>query len=725
VTAAVAPRERASVAATRSGRVVWITAAVVGLLMASLVAWQLLLPRDLPTGTNSVGVRSAVGTVPRGHQLCIRGLNLPAGTGRVQLTVRSPRGRAAAAVRVTHTDGRAAAVLRGRAVGTAGSFGGHWIALVAPIPVTPDAPASVPATLCVRPLDGPINVGGTGGLQADQPPALLDGAPFAQRVAVRFLAPTGERRSLLSQTGAAFERAARFRPGVIGAWTYWLLLLGVLPLTAIAALAAMAHTVAGRPTRLRPVVVIALVAFLNAASWALITPAFEAPDEPDHFAYVQQLAETGHQPAREPGVAPVFSADETIALEGVRAYSHVGLADTKPPWLEADERAWQLRRAADRHARDDGGGASTASTHSPLYYGLLAPAYLAVAEQSTFSQLTAARLASALLGVTVAICAFGIVRELLPSQRLAALGAGLLVAFQPMLGFMAGAVNNDTGVNAAAALTLYLTIRGLRRGLTWRLALALGAALAATPLMKGTGFAIYPAVAVGVAAMLWRSRAVRAAAAGVVAFAAVRGAWALAAPAFAHPGHGSGGGISAAGSVSGALHMPGRFLEYLWQFFLPRLPFMPDLFPQRLPAFDVYVKEGWAAFGWVTVLFPEWVYVAILLTMLTCGALAAAAVARERPAAARRAAELVVIALVPLCVVTAVAAAYFTPAGRAAPAEQGRYLFPATTALATIAVGATFGLGRRWHAPLLTALVTATIGLGFAARLLSLAGFFA
>ena len=39
-------------------------------------------------------------------------------------------------------------------------------------------------------------------------------------------------------------------------------------------------------------------------------------------------------------------------------------------------------------------------------------------------------------------------------------------------------------------------------------------------------------------------------------------------------------------------------------------------------------------------------------------------------------------------------------------AEQGRYIFPAIAALAAIAVGGTFGLGRRWHVPLATTLVS-------------------
>ena len=39
-----------------------------------------------------------------------------------------------------------------------------------------------------------------------------------------------------------------------------------------------------RVPRLRPVVVIAIVAFVNCAAWALITPNFQAPDEPTHAA---------------------------------------------------------------------------------------------------------------------------------------------------------------------------------------------------------------------------------------------------------------------------------------------------------------------------------------------------------------------------------------------------------------------------------------------------------
>jgi 4-amino-4-deoxy-L-arabinose transferase-like glycosyltransferase len=341
------------------------------------------------------------------------------------------------------------------------------------------------------------------------------------------------------------------------------------------------------------------------------------------------------------------------------------------------------------------------------------------------------RLVSALLGALVAVCAFGVVRELLPAQPVAAAAAGLLVAFQPMFGFISGAVNNDSGINAVAAFSLYLLIRGLRRGLTWRVALALGATLAVAPFMKETGYEIYPAAAVGVLGMLWRRHRasdLRALAALAGAFVTVQVGWSLLQPVF-YPtvaGHSTGaGGIAATSALTTAEHMPGRFLVYLWELFAPRLPFMGSLFPPGWPFRAIYVVRGWGAFGWYTWIFPNWVYTVIVIAMSVVGVLALSATMRERVAAWARFFELAVIALFPICVLVAVEAAFFAPnGGRTVVAEQGRYIFPAIAALATIAVGGTYGLGRRWHVPLATILVVAMIGLSYAAQLLTLGSFF-
>ncbi len=701
-------------------RLVWVTAAAVGAVFAALLLWQLLVPRAYLTGTNSVGVRSIVTAVRSGERLCVPGLTIPPGTAGVRFAVWADPATPLR-VRVTMAGGVHTAQATTTPVG-----GGRLDAdAFFPGGLSPSAPAA--ATACLTPAGPGVQVGGMAALQGDQVPARLGGAPLGSRVSVWFLPPAGAKRSLLASLGDVFSRAALFRPGIVGAWAYPVLLFLVLPLTWLLGLGLMARSAAGRRGRVPAGAVIALVAFLNAGAWALITPAFNAPDEPDHFAYVQYLAETGKQPLQAPGDLPAFSSDLTLALDGVRTYSQVGLGRTRPPWLVSDVRHWEVMRAAAPHPTDNGGGYTVAAApHRPIYYGLLAPAYLATAHASAFSQLTATRLVSALLGAVVALCAYGIVRELLPRRRLAAAAAGLLVAFQPMFTFIAGGVNNDNGVNAAAALTLYLLVRGLRRGPSWRLMLALGAAVAVLPLVKGTGLELYPVVAVGLLGMLWRHHD-RASLPGWAAlagtFGVLRAGWAALAPVLKQSASGS-GGIPATSAVNGAIEHPGAYLSYLWQYFLPRLPFMNDHFVQRWPAFDVYVTQAWGAFGWVALAFPRWVYVVIVLVMLAVAALAVTAVLRARMVARALAWELAVLALTPVCVIAAVEAAYFSLAVRPVLAEQGRYAFPAIAALSAIAVGGTFGLGRRWHVPLATALVVAVLGFGYAARFLALGGFY-
>ena len=114
------------------------------------------------------------------------------------------------------------------------------------------------------------------------------------------------------------------------------------------------------------------------------------------------------------------------------------------------------------------------------------------------------RLTSALLGALAALFAFLLARELAPGRPWLAVLAGLLVVYEPMYGFISGAVNNDVGVNAAAAALAFLLIRLLRRGLTFAWGLLTGAMLVALPLVKETGLSLYPVAALVLVAALWR-----------------------------------------------------------------------------------------------------------------------------------------------------------------------------------------------------------------------------
>ena len=179
---------------------------------------------------------------------------------------------------------------------------------------------------------------------------------------------------------------------------------------------------------------------------------------------------------------------------------------------------------------------------------------------------------------------------MLPRRRVLAVAAGLLVAFQPMFTFMGGAVNNDMGVNAACAGLAFLLIRALRRGPSVGVAASIGALIVIAPLAKATSLALMPAVAVGLAGLVWRYherstwRAYAALGGAALAFGL---AWVLIAPSFDRDVFTTPGGAApgtSSGVGGGALEMPRAYLSYLWQEFLPKLPFMTDLHPQRWPA---------------------------------------------------------------------------------------------------------------------------------------------
>ena len=709
-------------------RQVWVIGGSVLLVALLMMLFYLLRAEEHYTGTNSVGVRSVIADVPGGGRLCVPDLHVPAGTGRVQLMILWREARRPALHATLRTPKR----VRRATVPTALLPPGGPIGIDLRFSDLPSEGDSVPGVLCMTPRGGAVTVAGTSGQLAGRPPATIDGEPLPGRLAIRYLPPANGTSSVFSLLGDAVRRAAMFRPHWAVAWLYAAIFLVLLPGLWLVSLRLLATRAAGIGSGRVAGIAIAAVAVLNAAAWALLTPAWHGPDEPDHFAYAQTLAELGNTPDKVPSDAPPFSSRQSGALDATSTYSVVGLGDAKPPWLTADERRYERMQADVASAEDDGGGyLFSTSTHLPGYYGLTLPAYFAADGGSTFAELTWMRLLTALLGGVIALCAFLTVHELTPGRQWLAVTAGLLVAFHPMASFMSGVVNNDAGVNAAAALLVFLLVRGLRRGLTIPLGVALGVTLALLPAMKATGTALYPAAAVGILGMVWR----RHARPDLIAYGALSGPAAAAlvlrrvvTDALEAPSVGAGqtaGGASVGGVASRILDDPGIYLSYTWQMFLPRLPFMTDLHVQKWPAFDVFIEGGWAAFGWVVVRFPMWVYLVVVAVSLAMAGLCLIAVLRHLPAARRRGWELAVLVTALGGVVAGIEGAYFTAAARPVPAEQGRYIFTALVPLAAIAVGGALAFRDRVAALLAAGLAAAVIGMGYASQLLTLSRFFA
>lgn len=693
--------------------------------MLVAIGVALAQPREDLLGGNSVGARSATAIVPAHTPLCVPDLRVPADTGQVRFNVDTSTEPMPALEVAIHEHG--GAIVRGSIPGS--PVPGHRYVLI-PVARFPSHPESVEADVCLI-SSGQVIVWGNDNLQANVPAPTLGGAPLHNRVAVWFVGAVGQQRSILSQIGEMFQRAALFRSGVVGAWTYWLLFLLVLPALAYGAIRLLANADRPRSRRVPLPVMVGVISFGVAASWAFVTPAFQSPDESEHFAYAQYFAETGRAVETAQTARPVYSDSEGIALEAVKHDSVIERADARPPWLRADERQYREELPIYKRQADGGGFHPATSVHTPAYYSLLAPAYLLTRGDSVFSQLLAMRLTSALLGALTAVLAMLIVGELLPGRRALACAAGLLVAFEPMFGFISGAINNDVGVNLATALLVYLVVRSLRRGLTPAVGAALGATLVAAPLLKGTGYELYPSVMVGLAFATFRRHGRRELVAlGVLAatFLALQFAWSEVSASLHHTTFTTPGG-GAPGTTLEAFHKPKTYLSWLIRVMLP---FKPPLVNHdwtiiHWPFFNIYVERGFGSFGWYAIEFPKWVYVTIATVLGGLLILGLLAVWQRRRRIASFLGELTFLVAVPVVVICAVEAA-FEPGLIGLPIdgtpEQGRYAFPAITAVAALAIGACLGLGRRRALSLATALVAGLVGMTLAAQLLTLSAFY-
>ncbi len=750
---------------------VWKTAAIAAVLLIALVVYYCVRPRDYYTGTNSVEAYTYVAEAHAGEPVCVPGLRIPAGTARIRLQLISRTRARPALGMVLHLDmpTESSPSDRGAGIGGSGSVdvpGARAIdSTLAPVTVPSNRVSAAvftlpglsaetserPASLCLT-AGGLVNWGGTPLLAPpSSAPPTDGGTPVAGRIAVWYEPPAGSQRSYVSRIGAILSRASLFRPSPIGPWAYVLILFVVLPGLALAAVRRLALAVVeggagsrggdggggGGHSARRTAAWLFAIAALNFACWALITPPFQAPDEVDHFAYTQSLVQRGEAPSRSPASALArWSSAETLTLEDESFFSDHQVGDTRAPWTARAQTLYREQVAAAHPSSADGGGNETAATHGAIYYAALAPAYW-LASESPFSQLTLMRLTSALIGALTVVFAYLLARELAPGRPWLAVLAALLVAYQPMYGFISGAVNNDVGINAGAAALELLLIVMLRRGVSWRLGLLTGGLLVALPIVKETALSLYPVVALALVAIVYRHhrrtelRGWAALAGAAIAVGALsRGLSHVFRPSAAAAAS-TGGTPAEAGtaesSVGEALAHPLDYLSYLWQSLLPRLPGMSEHFPTtHFPAMVIFVERGWGAFGWYDVFFPHRLYYAILAAMIAVPILGLIALRREWARFVRRnAIEFGLLVLMPLAVVAGFEAAFYTPGARPFIAEFGRYTFPAIAPVAVLVVASLHAFGRRWVLQAGVVLLVAMVALSYAAQLVTLTGFYA
>ncbi len=207
-----------------------------------------------------------------------------------------------------------------------------------------------------------------------------------------------------------------------------------------------------------------------AAGYALLTPLWQAPDEPAHFNNILYIAQKGRLPVLQPG-------------DYDQAYLEQLKAEHFPP---------ELSIAPVRYERHQ----------PPLYYLLMAPVLAALQGAGLAAQVWALRLLNALIGaLTIFFIWLGGRRFFVGRPRAALLAAGF-VAFLPMHIAMTAAINNDALAELIIAVVMLRLLDALRNQA------ATPAQWAFTGLLVGLGvltkFQAYILIPLVGAVWLWR-----------------------------------------------------------------------------------------------------------------------------------------------------------------------------------------------------------------------------
>jgi dolichyl-phosphate-mannose-protein mannosyltransferase len=439
---------------------------------------------------------------------------------------------------------------------------------------------------------------------------------------------------------------------------------------------------------------------LLAAAYSVVTPAFEAPDEPGHYAYVQWLLAGNGIPLQgqePPPLQPEFSQPPLYYL-----------VEAPFAWLAGGQPAnlpdWEPQHNPFQNATDYG--------NVNLYFHLPREGFPWSGEVLGLHLMRLANLAFVALMV---LATYGCALEL-GWRRPPALLAAALVGLIPQLLFMGGALNADNAIGSMSALALYLLLRWLNRGPSARLAALLGLALGAAALSKLSGLA---AVAVGLGFMAVRT---------VRLWLARRPAPAGGSPHLASPravGEGLRDTVTA-GAVAGVVAGWWYVRDWValgdplgWSAMLPATGSMQRAVPLDFaPAAGRLLYRVWtglAVFGWANLQVDLNVY----RVALAVGAVAVVAAGVGAWLAARKGRPRLAHWVLPVWFL-----AFFVALARwvqvNSAADQWRLLFPVYPVLALVAAYGLWTLARGWRRALL-ALPAALLALNVGAMALTIA----
>jgi 4-amino-4-deoxy-L-arabinose transferase-like glycosyltransferase len=429
-----------------------------------------------------------------------------------------------------------------------------------------------------------------------------------------------------------------------------------------------------RETRILALITLLYLAL--AVTYSIVVPLWEAPDEPSHFLYARYLAQNGCLPS-----PTYYGEDIAGSFEGDYILS---IYEWHHPPLYYLLGALALRAVEPQHKL------SASYVFPPLDPALAYQDSLFVhypkgpfdfGQDELGPRLL--RLLSILMSVGIIWSTYQTARQICPSQPLLALAASGMVSFIPQYTFISASVNSDNLANLLSALMLLLTVKWTTEENSYRKTLQLGLLCSLALLSKTTTLFFIPTVCL--------SFALRAKQKGSTCYFVKHGLAFLSLP-----------------LLTTGLFMTLYPRENLWA--------LVAVYRESLEVNTEFIsldylqtvltqinRSFWAQFGWMNILIPP--AIPNLLGLLCLAGLISAVAFwisgnRERTLSPTQSNSVLVLLVSVLCALLALVKfnlAVFQP--------QGRFLFPAISAIAILTVVGLLSPLRPRYRPLATLVI--------------------
>lgn len=205
-----------------------------------------------------------------------------------------------------------------------------------------------------------------------------------------------------------------------------------------------------------------VITLLKGLIWAYITPPFQAPDEQNHFAYVQFVAETG----RKPG--PEDRLNTTLELITATKIINFDWTGNHPMWSQknftnAQEKEGEIRNISPDDRKNFVFYAN-GFKNPPLYYFLAATFYKIAQFGSIFERLYLTRALSVLFAVLAVYFSYKIA-YLITGKKILSLTLAALVSFEPSFTFITSTVTNDSMAIISVTIAVFAILKNYWLGI--------------------------------------------------------------------------------------------------------------------------------------------------------------------------------------------------------------------------------------------------------------------